>query len=101
MTNVLFICGKARMRSPTAADILARWPGIDTDFAGISNDADEKLSLEQIQWADMVFVMERRQKKRLRNQFGPNKAGLKLVSLDIPDNFNAHDPVLVEILTKK
>jgi len=44
MTNALFICGKARMRSTTAADISARWDGIEADFAGLSNDADEHLS---------------------------------------------------------
>ena len=101
MTNVLFICGKARMRSPTAADVLTRWPGMATDFAGLSRDADEVLTPEHIEWADMVFVMETRQKKRLRTLFGQKVSGLNLISLDIPDRFEAHNQELIKILTQK
>jgi len=101
MTNALFICGKARRRSPTAADILMRWPGFGTDFAGLSKDADVVLSGEHVDWADVVFVMETRQKKRVLTQIGPKARGLKLISLDIPDQYDAHDPRLVDILTRK
>lgn len=48
MTNALFICGKAHMRSPTAADIVLGWGG-SADFAGVSHDADEKVSSEHIE----------------------------------------------------
>ncbi len=101
MTNVLFICGKARRRSPTAADILSEWPGIHTDFAGLSRDADEILTDTHIKWADRIFVMENRQKARLRKTMGPRASGLKIISLDIPDRYNAHDPALVALLREK
>ncbi|PHQ94429.1 MAG: phosphotyrosine protein phosphatase [Marinosulfonomonas sp.] len=101
MTNVLFICGKARKRSPTAADVLARWQGFSTDFAGLSRDADEVVSPEHIDWADIIFVMERKHKARLRTKFGSLAAGLKLISLDIPDKFDTHEPALVDILIQK
>lgn len=101
ITNVLFICGKARRRSPTAADILDHWPGFQTDFAGLSNDADEVLTGEHIDWADIIFVMERRQKTRLLTKFKSISSGLKLISLDIPDIYNPHDPDLVSILRSK
>lgn len=101
MSNVLFICGKARRRSPTAADILAGWTGFHTDFAGLSNDADEILTHEHIEWADIIFVMERKQKSRLLSKFKSISSGLKLISLDIPDIYSAHDPELVKLLNKK
>ncbi|MDZ4313121.1 MAG: phosphotyrosine protein phosphatase [Cypionkella sp.] len=101
MTNALFLCGKARMRSPTAADIAARWPGIATDFAGLSHDADEKLSAEQIDWADVIFVMETRQAKRLKSQFPAALRDKRVVVLNIPDNFSYMQPELVDLLTPK
>ena len=87
MTRVLFICGKARMRSPTAADLVAAWPGIEADFAGLSKDADEKLSLEYILWADRIFVMERRQMARLKALFGAELRDKRVSCLNIPDRF--------------
>ena len=68
MANILFICGKARKRSPTAADVVSRLSAVETDFAGLSNDADERLNLEHIKWADTIAVMEKRQLSRLRRQ---------------------------------
>jgi len=80
---------------------MMRWPGVNADSAGLSRDADEVLTPEHIAWADVIFVMETGQKNRLRNRLGAQAAGLKLISLDIPDKFNAHDPVLVDRLIQK
>ena len=99
--KVLFVCGKARMRSPTAADLAARFDGIQTDFAGLSRDADEILTPEQIEWADAIYVIERRQKKRLTAKFLAHLAGKKLRVLDIPDNFGYMDTQLVKLLRIK
>ncbi|HCQ64910.1 MAG TPA: phosphotyrosine protein phosphatase [Rhodobacteraceae bacterium] len=101
MTRALFICGKARMRSPTAADVARERWGIETDFAGLSNDADEKLSQEQIAWADVVLVMERRQRARLNALFGAALRGRKVVVLDIPDRFGYMDENLVALLEQR
>ena len=100
MTKVLFICGKARMRSPTAADLVLGWGG-EADFAGLSHDADEKLSSEHIEWADVIFVMETRQKKRLNALFGPLLKDKRVVSLGVPDKFAYMQPELVAVLSKK
>jgi len=99
MIHVLFICGKARMRSPTAADIVARWPGFQTDFAGLSRDADEIVSSEQIGWADVIAVMEPRQKKRLTTLFGKRLGDKKVYVLGIADRYGYGDPDLIDRLT--
>lgn len=101
MTRALFICGKARMRSPTAVDIAVQKWGIKADFAGLSNDADEKLSLEQIEWADIILVMERRQLARLKSGFGPALKGKKTASLNIPDRYQFMEPALVDLLIQR
>jgi predicted protein tyrosine phosphatase len=98
VTKALFLCGKARMRSPTAAALAAKWPGIETDFAGLSHDADERLSLEQVEWADILFVMERRQAKRLQSLFPAALRGKRVVVLNIPDRFAYGEPALVALL---
>ena len=71
MKRVLFLCGKARKRSPTAAQVLHDWPGIDADFAGLSNDADVLVTPEHLEGADVIMVMEHRQNTRLTSQLGP------------------------------
>jgi predicted protein tyrosine phosphatase len=99
--NVLFLCGKARQRSPTAADLVVGWPGIRADFAGLSHDADEKLSQEQVLWADLICVMETRQAKRLRALFAKDLRDKRVVVLNIPDDFTHLQPELVALLTPK
>ncbi|WP_108660987.1 low molecular weight protein tyrosine phosphatase family protein [Acuticoccus kandeliae] len=101
MPNILFVCGKARKRSPTAADVAAREFGVQTDFAGLSNDADERLGLDQIEWADLILVMEKRQVARLNRQFGGHLKGKKVSCLNIPDNYEFMQPELVALIAEK
>ncbi|WP_456388080.1 low molecular weight protein tyrosine phosphatase family protein [Profundibacter sp.] len=101
MINALFICGKARKRSTTAADITAGWDGFQADFAGLSKDADEQLSIEQIEWADVIFVMERRQKSRLTTLVGTTLKGKRIICLNIPDNYEYMQKELIDLLTPK
>ncbi|HWU60538.1 MAG TPA: phosphotyrosine protein phosphatase [Ensifer sp.] len=101
MTNILFICGKARRRSPTAAAVAARQLGQPTDFAGLSADADERIDPEQLAWADTIVVMEKAQLSRLKRQLGHHLKNKRLVCLDIPDNFEFMQPELVELVTSR
>lgn len=101
MIRALFICGKARARGPTAAQIVSQWKGVRADCAGVSNDADDLLSLEQLEWADIIFVMETRHKTRLSSKFGGAIRGRRVINLDIQDHYSFMQPELIEILTKK
>jgi predicted protein tyrosine phosphatase len=101
MSNILFVCGKARKRSPTAAAVAAKHLGQPTDFAGLSADADERVSLEQLAWADTIVVMEKGQLSRLKRQMASHLRGKRLVCLDIPDNFEFMQPELVELVAAR
>jgi len=101
VTRVLFICGRARARSPTAAQVFAGRPGVSTDFGGISRDADDALSADQIDWADLIIVMERRHAERLRDRFGRQLDGKRLVTLGIRDRYSFMQPELVVELQDK
>ncbi|MEM8848981.1 MAG: phosphotyrosine protein phosphatase [Pseudomonadota bacterium] len=87
------------MRSPTAAQIASRWA--ETDYAGLSNDADVPLDRDHVEWADVIFVMERRQAKRLKAQFNDLLAHRRVVLLDIADRYAFMEPDLVERLTPR
>lgn len=85
MTRALFLCSRNRLRSPTAEAVFSAWPGVETDSAGLAPDADTRVSAEQLDWADVVFVMERAHQARLAAQFGAHLRHKKIVCLDIPD----------------
>jgi len=68
MTRALFICTQNRLRSPTAEQIFSNWPGVETDSAGLGNDATIPLSVEQIEWATLIFVMEKAHRNKLSNK---------------------------------
>ena len=57
MKRLLFLCSQNKLRSPTAAATFCDVAGIETDSAGLNNDAEVPLSVEQIEWADGFLVM--------------------------------------------
>jgi len=99
--NVLFICGKNRLRSPTAEQIFADWPGIETSSAGINHDAEVPVTPEILQWADTIFVMEPSHRSKLSAKFKAHLGKARIVCLDIPDRFEFMDPELVSLLMAK
>ena len=98
--RVLFICSRNKLRSPTAQDLFAG-PGVETDSAGPAPDADCVLSAEQVEWADLVFVMEKQHRAKLRQRFAASLQGKKVVCLDIPDRYQFMQPELVTLLQQK
>ncbi|MGP0013866.1 low molecular weight protein tyrosine phosphatase family protein [Pseudomonas sp.] len=96
--NVLFICGKNRLRSPTAEQVFASWPGVETSSAGVGNDADVLEEAEQLDWPDLIFVMEPVHRRKLTARFRSELASKRLVCLDIPDDFDYMAPELIELL---
>lgn len=98
MTNALFICGKNKLRSPSAELVFAKWPGIETDSAGINTDAETPLSPEQLEWAHIIFVMEKAHRTKLSKRFRKYLNGKRVVCLDIPDDYRFMQPELVKLL---
>ena len=90
MTRALFNCSRNRLRSPTAEAVFAGWPGVETDSAGLAPDADTQVCVEQLEWAEIVFVMERAHKARLTARFGARLKHKKIVCLDIPHPLHVH-----------
>lgn len=99
--NVLFVCSRNRLRSPTAEAVFAELPGIETASAGTSPDAEERVSRELITWADLIVVMEARHKRSLARSFADALRGRRVVVADIPDRYDAMDPELIELLRRR
>jgi len=96
--HILFICSQNRLRSPTAEQVFATWPGIEAASAGLNNDAENPLTPELLAWADLVFVMEKAHRSRLTSRFKPHLGDKRIVCLDIPDEFAFMDESLVRLL---
>jgi predicted protein tyrosine phosphatase len=99
--NLLFVCGKNLLRSPTAEAIFCEYAGLDVDSAGVDRDAKTPVGIEAIQWADIIFVMEKTHLRKLRTKFQPELHNKRIVCLDIPDNYEYMQPELVVLLNKK
>lgn len=99
--RVLFLCSKNQLRSPTAELIFCEQANIETDSAGLNRDAEIRLSDEQVEWADLIFVMEQIHRKKLSQHYGHVLHGKRVIVLGIPDDFDYMDEKLVEILKKK
>lgn len=99
--NLLFVCTQNRLRSPTAEQVFADWPGVETASAGLGNEAAVPVSPELLQWADIVFVMEPAHRTRLAQRFKAHLRRARVVCLGIPDDYDYLQPELVELLKRK
>ncbi|WP_338524291.1 phosphotyrosine protein phosphatase [Pseudomonas batumici] len=96
--NALFVCGKNRLRSPTAEHVFASWPGVETASAGVGNDADVLVNAELLAWADLIFVMELVHRRKLTARFRSELASKRVICLDIPDDFDYMASELIDLL---
>jgi len=99
--RLLFVCGRSRLRSPTAEQLFSRVPGVETCCAGVSPDADQPLTADLIQWADMVFVMEAAHRAKMARRFARALRGKRVVCLNIPDDYEYMAPELVRLLWER
>jgi predicted protein tyrosine phosphatase len=99
--RVLFLCSRNRLRSPTAEQVFGAWPDLEVDSAGLADDAEVVLTNEQLDWADLIVVMEACHRRRLQTRHRNRLKGKRVVCLDIPDRYDFMQPELVALLLKK
>ena len=95
---MLFLCSRNQWRSPTAERVFARREGVTTRSRGVSKSAVQQLRLADVEWSDVILVMEHEHKQRLLRDFGAAAQGSRVHVLDIPDDYAFMDPELVELL---
>lgn len=96
--NVLFVCSKNQWRSPTGEKVFSSMESVSTRSAGTARSARRQISLGDIRWADLIFVMEDKHASRIKADFRQNVAHTPIHVLDIPDEYHFMDGELVELL---
>jgi predicted protein tyrosine phosphatase len=98
LSNLLFICSKNQWRSPTAELLFKNHPVHAARSAGTSDKARIKVNENLLLWADVLFVMERKHKELLTQNFQPALNNRPIIVLEIEDNYKYADPELITIL---
>lgn len=89
--NVLFVCSRNKWRSATAETIFKNHPFHQVKSAGTSASARIKINGKLIDWADLIFVMEKKHKQILSASFMENLSNKQVIVLDIPDDYQYMD----------
>ena len=69
--------------------------------AGTNPDAENPISADLIEWADLIFTMENIHRQRLQKKFGSALRTKQVIVLGIPDDYEYMDPMLIEVLTDR
>lgn len=99
--NILFVCSRNQWRSPTAEAIYKNHSGLNVKSAGTEPSARIRLNAKNIQWADIIFVMEKKHKQRMIEKFPFETQKKQIVILDIQDEYKFMDAELIEELKTK
>lgn len=96
--NILFVCSRNYWRSPTAEAIYKGRQDHKVKSAGTESSAKVRVSLKGILWADIIFVMEKKHKQRLFDEFLSELKNKKVIILDIEDEYKYMDKELIEMI---
>lgn len=70
----------------------------DVKSAGTEPSARIRVSAKLIEWADLIFAMEKKHKQRLIEKFTELLADKQIIVLHIPDEYQYMDSELIEML---
>ena len=101
MKKVLMVCTGNMDRSPTAAMVLAEMCApMWVTSAGTEPFAKNQVTLELVEEADVICVMEEAHRRFIIERFGDSHTE-KVLVLDIPDNYVCWEATLVHLLKPK
>ena len=95
--RILFVCNQYMHRSPMAAKLFA--DTFETRAKGLYSDAP--IRAEDLEWADVVAVMEPEQRHELGKRFPSLYLQKRIVCLDVPDSYSFGSLALIALLEKK
>ena len=61
--------------------------------AGLAPDADTPLAADLVEWADIIFVMEKAHRTKLASKFNNSLNGQRVVCLHVPDRYKLWSPL--------
>lgn len=98
--NILVVCGRNKKRSRTAEYIFKNDDRFNIRSAGLSPKSDRKISENDLNWADLVFVMETGQRVKIWGLYRHLELPTIEV-LNIPDDYEFMNEELVEMLSDR
>lgn len=94
--QVLFVCSMNQWRSPTAEKIYVNHSGLIARSCGTSEKARRTARAADIEWADIIMVMESKHQARLQHAYPAEMRDKIVYVLSIPDEYQFMDPALIE-----
>jgi len=101
MKKILFICTANKLRSLTAEHIFNSDNRFEVKSAGTNAHAATALSVELLNWADYVLVMEKKHRNIIRAKFPQIYANKQIICLYIPDIYEYMEEGLIAILQQR
>ncbi|OSY89324.1 phosphotyrosine protein phosphatase [Tenacibaculum holothuriorum] len=106
MKKILFVCSANKQRSKTASDYFSeKLTTFEFDSAGTNHkicnkEGTQPLTVELMNWADLVIVMEEKHKELIILN-GGSEFSHKIRVLSIPDRFKYYQKELIYLLEEK
>jgi len=104
--KILFVCSANKQRSKTAEDYFAskydahKFLSAGTNLKICRKEGTTELTENLLEWAEIVYVMEKRHLKQIQKHTG-SRYYSKIVVLDIPDVYKYYDGDLIALLEEK
>tara|TARA_R110002072_G_scaffold143053_1_gene288977 strand:+ start:360 stop:704 length:345 start_codon:yes stop_codon:yes gene_type:complete len=98
--NILVVCGRNKKRSRTAEYIFKNDSRFNIRSVGLSPKSQRQIKDKDIEWSDLIFVMEDGQGARVAVNY--RHLNLPPISiLHIEDEYEFLDNELIELLTER
>ncbi len=98
--NILVLCGRNKRRSRTADYIFKNDNRFNIRSAGLSPKSERVLTEKDLNWADLVFVMEPSQKSKVSGLFRHLQLP-PIEILHIEDEYEFMDAELIDLLQER
>lgn len=97
--NVLVVCGKNKRRSRTAEYIFKNDRRFNIRSVGLSPKSERVINEKDIEWSDLIFVMEDGQGARVTGVYRNYELNIEV--LHVPDEYEYLDPELIALLESR
>jgi predicted protein tyrosine phosphatase len=97
-TKLLFVCSRNQWRSPTAEKIYQKDARVAARSRGTARGAVRTLTAGDLQWADLVLVMEQKHQRYIASHFAQLVQHKPIHVLDIPDDYQFMDEELIDAI---
>jgi protein-tyrosine phosphatase len=99
--NILFVCSRNKWRSATAEKIYQNHLIHQVKSAGTAAAEKVKIIFKHIDWADLIFVMEKKHKQIIKEKFAESLSNKEIIILNIPDEYQYMDEELISEIKAK